>query len=102
MDIQQEQQLNILRSYLFDNGIMEEVEVDELIAAIRNSRLKPEDIGALVHDISNEVGIPTISATRVKVEVWRRTINKFLLAGLVVATIESLVPGIYYSLYETL
>ena len=67
-----------------------------------NAGLTQVDISALIQDISNVVGIPTISATQVKVEIWRRTINKLILTGILAATIESLVPGIYYTLYETL
>lgn len=100
MDIQE--QLGLLRTYLLDDGIMEEAEADELINTINRAGLSPDDMSALIQDISNEAGIPAISATQVKVEVWRKTIIKIMLLGMAAATIDMYIPGIYYTLYETL
>lgn len=103
MDAQQsglQEQLRLLKIHL--DGIMDPDESQALIDTIENSGLPPDDITGLIADISNETGISAISATKLKVEAWRKTIVKLLLAGVTAAMIESYIPGIYYTLYEQL
>jgi len=96
-----QEQLDLLKTHLDATGIMDPDESQTLIDTISgNADLSPAEKEQLIHDISNIADIPVGTDTREKVARWRKIIISLILAGFTGITLENIIPGIYYTLYE--
>lgn len=100
MDMDIPGQLDLLKLHLDEKGIMDPDESQELINTIANSGLPSADIQELINDIATVADMPVVTDTAEKVARWRKIITFFMLAGITGITLENIIPGIYYTLYE--
>ena len=100
MDMDIPGQLELLKKHLVDNEIMDPDESQVLIDTIEQSNLLPADKEKLIADISDVAGISVVTNTKDRVARWRKIIISLILAGITGITLEDIIPGIYYTLYE--
>jgi hypothetical protein len=100
MDMDIRQQLEAVIEKLTGNGIMTEDEGNALFDTIMGANLLQGEMNKLLMDLSIEAGLPVVTNTRERVARWRKIIISLMLAGILSATIESVVPGMYYTLFE--
>ena len=98
MDIQQ--QLEIVIGQLVERNIMTGDEGNALLDTIIAANLQTGEMNKLLMDLSNEASLPVVTNTRERVARWRKIIISLMLAGIAAVTIERVVPGMYYTLFE--
>lgn len=88
---------------LLQQGIMSVAEGDQFMQTIMsNPNLSEADLNGFILDLANMANIQVGSPTIEKVERWRKIIIGCLIAGISFNTIETFIPGMYYTLYEKL
>jgi len=95
-----QEQLDLLKTHLDATGIMDPDESQSLIDTIKEADISPADKEKLIKDISDVADMPVVTDTLEKVARWRKIIISLMLAGITGITLENIIPGIYYTLYE--
>ena len=95
--------LRVAIKHYIDKELMDDAEAEAFVLALAEADLSEGEMNTILQDLAYMAkGIPIISTTQVKVEAWRKFIQKLMLAGFLGVSLEKKIPGIYYLLYQEL